>query len=73
MIKYDEPGEYGNVTVYVTRDRAIELQREYSIQKHGRDIYESDELALDDFRLLHGAWEMPLDHFWKEEMNNEQG
>jgi len=57
MIVYDEPRERGDYRVYLTRREAINLQREYAVKKYGYDIYENDEGALWDFKLIYGDWE----------------
>lgn len=57
MICFNEfDGEKGWVT-RITQQEAITWQRQSSIQVRGVDVYDTDELALEDFMVIHWAWE----------------
>lgn len=45
--------------VRISAEDAAKRSREQSIAKLGRDVYESDEEALQDFIVTHWAWLEP--------------
>lgn len=65
MIVWDEPyeGEFGteNRRCQISPEEAIRRQRAAVTKARGVDVYDpgsdGDRLALEDFRLIHWAWE----------------
>lgn len=61
MIVYEEPGEKGEVVrVTLTPERAVDIMRG-SAMKAKDYTYASDADALDDFMVVHWAWEEVVD------------
>jgi hypothetical protein len=59
-IEYDEPVHVGeeficSQAVRMLASDAIRLRRAVSVRVKGRDIYESDQDALDDFMVINWA------------------
>lgn len=48
--------DYPDGRVEISRTEAIQRQRGASIHVRGRDVYESDEQALDDFLVVQWGW-----------------
>lgn len=57
---YNEPSEHGDVEVKMSETEAIKWQRDYVWKHHGY-IYETDQMALDDYICVNWA-------YWREEL-----
>jgi len=61
-IRSISPGENGEyVTTDLTKEEAIAYQRRSCVQARGKDLYETDADALDDYMIVNWAWEVEDD------------